>query len=395
MLENSPLAITMERVATIVASLPEADVQTLPFHPLADLFPLIEGAEFDELVSSIKENGQRETIVTLDDQILDGRNRYRACLAAGVEPRIEAFKGSDPIKYVMDVNIHRRHLNESQRALIAAKLANLKDGVRADYANRAGVEISTPADRVERKSPEAEAAISAAKAAEMLNVDRHTVFAAKKVLAEGTEEEIKAVEQGTAAVSTIAKDIRANKSPEERASARKKKTGNGTFGSQLNIPDGMTAIDLFRKGMSLEAEGVAVEDAAKELGIGLKSYRQARDLTLLSDRDDLGPTDTAAVQEAVALLEKTKQVAKAYELVQAIVSRVWGGQGSRRSDGREAQRIEAFDKALTIIAQACEQGEEITIPQLSSEQASAATKQLKRAEVGIRALRLRIEETQK
>lgn len=62
-------------------------VQTeLAFHPLADVFPLIEGVEFDELVASIKEHGLRHPITTLDDMILDGRNRYRACLAAGVAP---------------------------------------------------------------------------------------------------------------------------------------------------------------------------------------------------------------------------------------------------------------------------------------------------------------------
>jgi hypothetical protein len=57
-------------------------VTDMQFHPIADVFPLMDGEKFAELVQSIKENGQREPIMTFNDLILDGRNRYRACQAA-------------------------------------------------------------------------------------------------------------------------------------------------------------------------------------------------------------------------------------------------------------------------------------------------------------------------
>jgi ParB-like chromosome segregation protein Spo0J len=60
----------------------------LKFHPLADLFPLMEGAEFDELVADIKANGLQQNIALYQGRILDGRNRYRACLAARVAPSL-------------------------------------------------------------------------------------------------------------------------------------------------------------------------------------------------------------------------------------------------------------------------------------------------------------------
>jgi hypothetical protein len=93
------------------------------FHPLADIFPLMDGAEFEQLVADIKANGLVEPIVVLEGMILDGRNRYRACIEAGVEPTYRPFTGDDPAAHVISTNIHRRHLNAEQKGdLIAALL---------------------------------------------------------------------------------------------------------------------------------------------------------------------------------------------------------------------------------------------------------------------------------
>lgn len=95
----------------------------MQFHPLAEVFPLIDGAEFEELVASIKAHGLREPIVVFEGAILDGRNRYRACEKAGVEPRFEEFTGDDPLSFVEDINDKRRHYtSEQKRARAAAKL---------------------------------------------------------------------------------------------------------------------------------------------------------------------------------------------------------------------------------------------------------------------------------
>jgi 16S rRNA G966 N2-methylase RsmD len=98
------------------------------FHPLAEIFPLIEGPNFDGLVASIRDDGQLEPIYLYEGKILDGRNRYRACLAVGVEPKFRVFEGKDPLSHVVNLNLHRRHLNESQRAMVAARLANMQHG---------------------------------------------------------------------------------------------------------------------------------------------------------------------------------------------------------------------------------------------------------------------------
>ena len=98
-------------------------------HPAAQLFPLIDGDAFDRLVADIKANGQREPIVVLQTgEILNGRNRWRACEQLGVEPITRIYEGADPLGFVISLNLHRRHLNESQRAMMASKIANLPRG---------------------------------------------------------------------------------------------------------------------------------------------------------------------------------------------------------------------------------------------------------------------------
>jgi len=98
----------------------------LKFHPLAGLFPLMKGAEFDALVADIKANGLRELITVCQNMILDGRNRYRACLAAGIDPhnRLTPFVDDDNAAraFVISKNIRRRHLTAEQKRDLIAKL---------------------------------------------------------------------------------------------------------------------------------------------------------------------------------------------------------------------------------------------------------------------------------
>jgi hypothetical protein len=49
-------------------------------HPAADLFPMMTDAEPDALGEDMLQHGQREPIILYHGQILDGRNRYRACI---------------------------------------------------------------------------------------------------------------------------------------------------------------------------------------------------------------------------------------------------------------------------------------------------------------------------
>jgi ParB-like chromosome segregation protein Spo0J len=165
----------------------------LEFHPVAEVFPLIEGADFDDLVADIKANGQHEAIVLLDGKVLDGRNRYRACLAAGVAPRAVAFSPDvhgGSLAFVISKNLKRRHLNESQRAMVAARIANLPAHRPAEQDKSANLPTSQPT------------------AARQLNVSDRLVRSAKAVQDHGTPELVRAVDQGKLAVSAAAQAAR-------------------------------------------------------------------------------------------------------------------------------------------------------------------------------------------
>jgi ParB-like chromosome segregation protein Spo0J len=167
----------------VMSIIDQESVNTIPFHPLADLFPLTQGADFDDLVADIRANGQIEPIILFEDKILDGRNRYLACIAAGVEPKVAPFSKDDPLAFVISANLRRRHLDESQRAMVAAKLATLQRGDN-------------------QHSPIGET--SQAKAAELLNVGKRSVERARQVREGGTPELAAAVERGDVSVSAAA-----------------------------------------------------------------------------------------------------------------------------------------------------------------------------------------------
>ncbi len=89
-------------------------------HPLCTLFPRLEGNEFESLCADIKANGLRNPIVIHEGMILDGGNRYRACVESGVEPEFIEFRGSNIVSFVLSANLHRRHLSPGQQAAIVS-----------------------------------------------------------------------------------------------------------------------------------------------------------------------------------------------------------------------------------------------------------------------------------
>lgn len=205
----TPTVVTMEPSESHLAG-------PIGVHPAATMFPMMHGPELGLLVQDIEENGLREPIVLHEGLILDGRNRLRACELAPVPPRFVEWDGvGSPIAFVLSRNLHRRHLNESQRAIIAARakvmFENEADERKA--ATQFGQDVRDPSNEVSDDEKHREITVSAnlrspvtvdAQSASLLNVSARSVTFASRVLESGDEMVIMAIDQGTISVSDAA-----------------------------------------------------------------------------------------------------------------------------------------------------------------------------------------------
>jgi hypothetical protein len=170
------------------------------FHPYAEIFPLIDDADFDQLADDIKAHGLREPIWTYEGQILDGRNRFMACAAAKVNPQFRQYTGTDALAFVLSLNVHRRHLTESQRAMAAAKIATLSKGSNQHTAR---------------------AASSQSEAAAAMHVSTDSVQRARKVIEKGSKALQHAVETGELSVKKAASVVALPKAEQLKAATSK------------------------------------------------------------------------------------------------------------------------------------------------------------------------------
>ncbi len=190
-------------------------------HEIAALFPLMSESELSDLAQDILQNGQREDIVVYQGKILDGRNRYRACLLADVEPRVKSYIGTDPIRDVLSWNLHRRHLTTSQRAMIAtAVLPMLEEQARerkveaVKKSNAARAENSEVANLRSMDTPE-EKHLASADAATMLNVSPRSVQTAKKVQ-QAAPELAEKVKAGEVSLNAAAQEVKKAEQAQKR-----------------------------------------------------------------------------------------------------------------------------------------------------------------------------------
>ena len=166
---------------------------TIEFHPIANCWRLMDEDEFKALCDDIEANGLLEDIVRFEGKVLDGRNRYNACIKVGTEPRFTDWNGEcgTPKAFVISMNLARRHLTTSQRAMVAADLVTLDHGGDRKSENQ---DANLHLDPVTQKE-----------AAKLVNVSTRSVADAFKVKRGGSNELVEAVNTGDVSVSQAAK----------------------------------------------------------------------------------------------------------------------------------------------------------------------------------------------
>jgi DNA polymerase III delta prime subunit len=176
---------------TGVKALPDCAVKQSPtemFHPLSQVFPEVSPESFAALKLDVAERGVRVPVVIFEGLVLDGRSRWRAAQELGVRCPTLDYDGSKPLLEVVSLNaIRRLDLTSSQRAMAAARIANLNEGRPTKTQSIDGV--------------------SEEKAARLLKVSVKSVERAKKVLGANRPDLIDAVSSGRMSVSRAANSI--------------------------------------------------------------------------------------------------------------------------------------------------------------------------------------------
>ena len=172
------------------------DENRYALHDVCSWFPGMTNEEFQHLREDIRENGMRTPVIVHGDQIIDGQHRVKAAHQVGAEVVYQHIgEEADPIAWAVSANLHRRHLNPSQRGMLAARLAVLKQGQHSD-------EEGTP---------------TAKEAAKDVGVGVRTVQRASKVVRNGDPSVQEAVRDGAVSVRDAEQAVAAPADAQKRA----------------------------------------------------------------------------------------------------------------------------------------------------------------------------------
>jgi ParB-like chromosome segregation protein Spo0J len=180
------------------------------------MLPKMSEEEFAELKKSIETEGQHYSIIANEDlEVLDGHNRYRACVELGIEPDFEVRHFDDKLlekKFVIEANLRRRHLNNFQLVELAVPLLEIEKALakkrqaKAPILSEEDVQLGLKPEEVELPHPKAE------NVARRAGVSTSTFERGKRILESASEEDKQKLREGKVSISKVYHEIVA---PEE------------------------------------------------------------------------------------------------------------------------------------------------------------------------------------
>lgn len=176
------------------------------YHEVAQLFPLMQGDEFEELKDDIANHGLLEAIwLHPNGHIIDGRNRHRACIETETEPRFRTWGGEDSlVSFVVSMNLHRRHLTSSQLAAVAVEMLPLLEAEAKERMSAGGVARQQGAEKIPH--PESAKGEAREKAAAIAGTNPRYVSDAKR-LAEEAPDLFEQVREGKVTIPQAKREL--------------------------------------------------------------------------------------------------------------------------------------------------------------------------------------------
>lgn len=241
-------------------------------HPLSAAFPPMTAEEFQELKDSIENIGVQTPIVIFENKVIDGWHRYTAANDVGMPcPESDLDENIDPRDFVLASNKSRRHLTKSQLALSYAKVYEWAPEGRPNNS-APGAELKTTQEL-----------------SKLSGASNRTVAQAKKVLKDGSEDVVKAVESGKisakrgAEIAKLPKDQQAAAIDEPRPSIL---DGNVPDDEELRANELAIQADMDAMNKFLEADDKMAELAEENKRLRyLVAQKDIRIASLMNEKN--------------------------------------------------------------------------------------------------------------
>ena len=184
------------------------------------LLPKMSDEEFAELKASIQTEGQHYPIVANENlEVLDGHHRYRACVELGIEPDFEVRKFEDKLhekKFVIEVNLRRRHLNKFQLVELGMPLLEIEKELAKKRQATGGkmgrnIQLGLAPDDAKPAFKKSKATAAIAK---KVGVSTRTFERGKKILEKASEENKQKLREGKTSIAKVYREVVA---PEKEA----------------------------------------------------------------------------------------------------------------------------------------------------------------------------------